>query len=134
MKKLLIILFSLGLSVAASAQHVRGGGYHGGVRRVVVVPSYSIGVGAFAPYYGYGFYNPWFYGYPYGYNNSPRPSKLDLKIEDINNDFKDKKWSVKHDESLSRKERKEKIHELKVDRDQQILDTKKNYYKSDDRS
>lgn len=132
MKKLLIILFSLGLTVAASAQHVRGGGYHGGGRRVVVVPSYSMSIGAFAPYYGYGFYNPWLYGNPYGSNYSPRPSKLDLQIEDINADFKDKKWSVKHGQNLSRQERKQKIHELKVDRDQQILDAKKNYYKSDD--
>ncbi|HWJ29485.1 MAG TPA: hypothetical protein VNS32_23300 [Flavisolibacter sp.] len=131
MKKLLIILFSLGLAFGASAQKR---GYHGGGHRVIIVPRASIGIGAYAPYYGYGFYSPWFYGYPYNYGYySPRPTKLDMQIEDIKADYKDKKWSVKHDESLTKQERKQKIHDLKTDRDQQILDAKKNYYKPDDR-
>jgi hypothetical protein len=127
MKKLFVIIISLGLALGASAQRYfhGGGGYH------YAGPRVSVGIGAYAPFYpSYGYYSP-FYGYPrtygYGYNN--RPSKLTLKIEDIRNDYDDRIWSAKHDTSLSRKERKKMVHELKHERDQAINDAKKNYYK-----
>ena len=133
MKKLLIILFSLGIGFGASAQHgghIAGGGVHYSRPRII------IGGGAYlplSPYMGYGFgYNPLFgYGYPYnqGYRSS-RPTKLDLQIEDIKNDYKDRIWSAKHDDTLSRKERKAKVHELKHERDDAITDAKRNYYKT----
>ena len=124
MKRLLIVLLSLGLVAGASAQ-VHGGGYH------YVRPRVAVVYGAYAPfypYYGFG-YSPFgypYYGAPYGYN---RPSKLTLQIEDIKNDYKDKIWSVKHDKSLSRQDRKQKVRELKHERDQMIDDKKMNYYK-----
>ena len=127
MKTIAIIICALGLTMSASAQKVIHAAPHYYPRTRV-----SVGVGLG---YGYGYYPYWgyspFYGYPpygYGYGYS-RPSKLDLEIQDIRNDYKDKIWSARHDTSLSRKDRRAKVHELKHERDQEILDTKKNYYK-----
>jgi hypothetical protein len=121
-------MLSLALVVGASAQRVKGGGYHYVHPRVTYVyGAYS----PFYPYYGYGFgFSPWGpypYGYsPYAYN---RPSKLSLEIEDIKNDYKDKISSAKHDKSLTKQERKDTVRELKKERDQAIDDKKTNYYK-----
>src|SRR5438309_12101840 len=87
-KKLLIVLFSLGLAFGASAQ--RGGhyvgGYHGG--GVAFYPRTYVGVGLGFGYYPYGgFYGPWSpWGYPYPpyyYGYGAMPSRLALQIEDI---------------------------------------------------
>jgi hypothetical protein len=121
----LIIVCALGLSLHASAQKVVRVAPHYYPRTRV---SIGVGMGAWGPYYPYG-YSP-FYGYPpsyYGYN--ARPTKLDLEIEDIRNDYKDRIWSARHDESLSRKEKRQKVHELKSERDHEILQAKKDYYK-----
>lgn len=137
MKKLVLMLITVGLVFSASAQ------IHAGARRPVIVPRVAI-IGGYSPYsfyspyapylgYGYGFgYNP-FYGNP-GMYHSSRPTKLDLQVEDINNDYKDRIWSVKHDKSLSRSERKAKVHELKHERDSAVIDAKRNYYKTDYKS
>ena len=127
MKKLLIILFSVGLALGASAQrHIGGGGVHVVRPRVAIIGGYA----PFSPYYGYGYgfgYSP-FYAFPPSYTS--RPSKLDLQIEDIRNDYKDRIWSVKHDDSLSKQDRKAKVRELKHDREAAIIDAKRNYYKT----
>jgi hypothetical protein len=121
MKKLLIILFTLGIVVAASAQ--RHGGYYSRPRVIV-------GVGAYYPYAPFGFYSP-FYPYPGYYNNSyHRPSKLEVKLEDIRSDYRDRIWSAKHDTALTRKDRRQKVRELKHERDRVLADTKMNYYKT----
>jgi hypothetical protein len=127
MKKLFIIALSLGLATGVSAQRYfhGGGGYH------YAGPRVSIGIGGYAPFYPYYGFSP-FYAYPrpYGYGaGGYRPSKLALKIEDIKNDYADKIWSAKHDTSLSRKERRKMVHQLKHERDQAITDAKRNYYK-----
>jgi len=121
MKKLLIILAVTGLAFSASASPViRGGRYYHSRPHVIV----SAGIySPFYPYYSYPFYPYPVVGYP------ARPTKLELKIEDIQNDYKDKIWSARHDKSLSRQERKSTVQELKHERDQAIIDTKKNYYK-----
>lgn len=123
----LIIICALGLTLSASAQKVIHAAPHYYVPRARV--SVGVGLGAWGPYYPY-YYSP-FYGYPpyYGYGYSARPSKLDLQIQDIRNDYKDRIWSARHDDSLSRKARRQKVHELKHERDQEILQAKKDYYK-----
>jgi len=120
----LIIICALGLTLSASAQKV-----------IRTVPRYyprthvSVGVGLGGwGYYNPYWYNPW-YAYPPGYMYPSRPSKLDLEIQDIQNDYKDRIWSARHDESLSRRERRQKVHELKTERDNEILQAKKDYYK-----
>jgi hypothetical protein len=127
MKRLLIIFLSLGLAVGASAQRYGhgGGSYgHGGFYRPRV--SIGVGVGAyspFAPYYGYGY--P-YYGYPPAYSVvSPR---LEMKIQDIRADYQDRIRSARHDRSLSHKERKNEIRQLKLDRDEAIMQAKRDYY------
>jgi len=109
---------------SASAQYKGGGHYWGGGRyyhphtRVVV----GLGAGYYSPYY-FPFYSPYDYGYW-------RPSRLELKIEDIQADYKDRIYSVRHDKSISKSERKAMIHQLKSDRELAIHDTQRNYYKS----
>jgi hypothetical protein len=120
----LILICALGLTFHASAQKV-----------IRAVPRYyprtHVAVGVGLGGWGYSpFYSPWyayppgFYpGYP-GYYRSARPSKLDLET-----DYKDRIWSARHDESLSRKERRKEVHDLKIERDRAILQAKKDYYK-----
>jgi hypothetical protein len=122
MKKLLIILFSLVLTLSLSAQHRIGGAgrFYGGSR-------ISVGFGAYAPFYPF-----WGYGYGYGryYNPPYNNSKLAIKIQDIKNDYADKIWSAKHDTSLTRKERRHIVHQLRYERDLAINDAKRNYWKN----
>ena len=134
MKKVLLMLFTVGLVFSASAQ------IHGIPRSVRVIAPRVTVIGGYSPYmglgYGYGYnpyfgYNP-FYG-PRMYRTS-RPTKLDLQIEDITNDYKDRIWSVRHDKNLSSKERRTEVHELKHERDAAIIDAKRNYYKADYKS
>jgi hypothetical protein len=122
MKKLLVVMVVSFLLVGSvSAQHIRGRGHYYAPRVIVS--------GGFYPYYGLGLGGFYPYGlYPRSYAYS-RPSKMTMQIEDIKNDYKDKIWSAKHDKSLPRKERKAKVHELKVERDNEINDLKRNYYK-----
>ena len=136
MKKLVIALVFVGLAVSASAQK----SVRSPIRnprppqKVVVVRSYP----PFSPYFGYGrsFYGypPFGFGYDYGYRYQNRPTRLDLKVEDIKNDYQDRVWSVRHDDGLSRKEKRKKVQELKYNRDKEIIDLKKNYYKTDPRA
>lgn len=130
MKKLFIILFSLGLALGASAQRHGGGhigGHRGGFHHSTII------IGAYAPF---GYYAPWgYYGglwspwnpFPPAYESTP--SKLDLEIQNIREDYKDKIWSARHSD-LSKAERKKEVHELKHERTQAIIEAQKNYYKS----
>ena len=128
MKKLMVIVVALGLAMGASAQRF-GHGYGGG-HGYIAPPRVSVGIGyGYSPFY----YSPFGYSPYYGYNNvyarPYRPSKLELQIEDIKNDYADKIWSAKQDNSLSRKERRKVVHQLRAERDQAVIDAKRNYYK-----
>ncbi|MEO5592774.1 MAG: hypothetical protein ABIR15_04695 [Chitinophagaceae bacterium] len=131
MKKLMVIAVALGLAFGASAQRFGHGGFgRGGGHVYIAPPRVSVGIG-YSPFYA-PYYSPFGYS-PYGYNNvygrSYRPSKMEMKIEDIKNDYKDKIYSAKHDDSLTRKERRQTVHQLRSERDQAINDLKRNYYK-----
>ena len=125
MKKIIAIILICGIGLSASAQHSKGS--HRSVRSHSHL---SIGIGGHS-HYGYGynrFYSP-FNSYPYqsyGYN---RPSQLDLDIQDINNDYRDRISSARQDKSLTRQERKEIIRSLKYEREKAIIDARRNYYK-----
>jgi|SRR6478735_1471962 len=133
MKKLFLILLSMALIYGASAQKIIAGGHY------YTRPRVSVSVGTYAPfypYYGFG-YSPFAYGYGfgygypyYGYHQPYRPSKLDLQVEDIKKDYQDKIWSVKNDKSLSGKEKRKEVRNLKQERDQAVLDARKNYYRA----
>jgi hypothetical protein len=128
MKKLMVIVVALGLAMGASAQRF-GHGYGGG-HTYIAPPRVSVGIGyGYSPFY----YSPFGYSPYYGYDNMYarpyRPSKLELQIEDIKNDYADKIWSAKQDNSLTRKERRKVVHQLRAERDQAVIDAKRNYYK-----
>jgi hypothetical protein len=122
MKKLFVVMMALLLVASVSAQRFRhgGGGYY--APRVIIsggfYPYYGLGLGGFYP----GFYAP----YSRAYN---RPSKMTMQIEDIRNDYADKITSAKHDKTISRKERRKIVRGLKAERNTEIDDLKRNYYK-----
>jgi hypothetical protein len=117
MKKLLIIGLALALTVGASAQKIRGGFYR---PRTYVVLGGGFG---YSPFYS-PFYNPYFPGY-YSYH---RPSKLDMQIADIKSDYNDRIWSVRHDKTVPRRQRRKEIHELRHERDIAVSDAERNYH------
>src|ERR1700761_1674599 len=136
MKKLMIVLFSLGLAFGASAQR---GGFHGGVAVGGHAyygggwgyPRTYVGLGFGAPWWGwnYGWYGPWDGGYPgYYYGYGSMPNQLELQGQDIKKDYSQQITDVRHDKSLTRKERRAKIDELKTERDNAIVDARHQYF------
>lgn len=125
MKAVVMILMVMGLTTGLFAQKiVRGGGHVVRVRPVIAV-------GAVAPFYGFGMgYNP-FWGNPFynNYNMHSRPTRLDLQIADIKNDYQQKISSARSDKSISKSERKQIVRDLKHAREQEIIDAKRDYYK-----
>lgn len=87
--------------------------------------SISVGVGSPSPYYS-PFYRPYPY---YGAPVYSRPSRLENEIADIKADYNDRIWSARHDNSLSKSERKREIRRLKSERDRAIRDVEYNYHR-----
>jgi hypothetical protein len=141
-------MLSLGLAVSASAQPKLGGMARRGfsapnVRSnpktnvTVIVPSYR-----FNPYYGglgyrsmYGFASPYAFGYsPFADPFYPsqrvvaEPSPLDLAIDDIKEEYNYRIDNAKDDKNLSKDERKQLVRDLKHQREDAIIEAKKNYY------
>jgi hypothetical protein len=140
MKKLMIIIIMvLVLGTTASAQkNFNRISWTFWKRRLVV--------GAHIPVYHYFYYRPWYrplyYHHPYfyydpffaGYYAPPypdyyRPSKLHMEIADIKHDYDEKIESARNDKSLTGKERRKQVRELKHERDHAIEDAERNYYK-----
>lgn len=131
MKKLIVIMLSLGLALGASAQRGHGGGGHVYVRSPRVV----VGIGAYSPFYspyyglGLGFGYPFGYPYGYPYNYGYRhESKLDLQIADIKSDYQHQIKDTRRDKSIPRSERKAKIRDLKYQREKEITQAKRDYF------
>jgi hypothetical protein len=123
MKKLFAILLLSWVALSASAQHSMGS--HRAVRSHV-----SIGIGS--PSYGYGngynrYYSP-FNTFPSRSYNYNRPSQLDLNIQDIENEYRDRIWSVRHDKAISRQQRKENLRALRYEKEKAIIDARRGYY------
>ncbi|HXB07383.1 MAG TPA: hypothetical protein VNW04_09710 [Puia sp.] len=135
MKRIFVLLLSLGLVVGASAQrgHFAGGGgfYHGGGHVVVVSRPYvGFGFGYGYPWgYPYGWYGPWGMPYPpYYYGYGAMPSQLELQVQDIRRDFDQQIKDVKHDKSLTRQERRAKVDQLKQDKENTIVQARHDYF------
>jgi hypothetical protein len=121
MKRMLIILTLTGLAFSVSAQKFYGRGYYARPRVV-------ISTGFYSPFYPYGYFSPY---YAFGYPIPPmRETRLELRLENIRNDYRDRIWSARHDKTLTRSQRRATVHALKHERDQAILDAKRNYYKT----
>ena len=142
MKKLFVILFSLGLALGASAQrggHVGGGHFGGGYAhspRVFIGGGFGYGYG-FGPYYPYyGLYSPWGFGYPppYYYGYGAMPSRLAVQIEGIKSDAKEEIKMTRHDKTLTHADKRAKIKQLKTDRDQAVVQARKDFYNNSRRN
>lgn len=127
MKNLLIILSLFLLSLTASAQKVirGGGGFHGGYPRVRPV----ISVGAYAPLYPYGFYSPFYNPYYYPDYSYRYPARLRMKLDAIRDDYQQQIKETRHDKTMTGKERRAKVRELKTEKDRAIIDAKKDFFK-----
>lgn len=145
MKRMFIVLFSLGLAYGASAQRgfaghgYVGGGFHGGYHpyyspRVYYAPSYfgwgwGLGLG-----WGWGipgWYGPAYYPYgypPYYYGRGPMPSALQEQIDGIKSDYKAQIKDVKHDKALSHSEKNQKVNSLEQERDAAITQARHDFY------
>ncbi len=129
MKNLLIILSLFLLSFTASAQKVirGGGGFHGGGYTRVYRP--VISVGAYAPLYPYGFYSPFYNPYYYPDYSYRYPARLKMKLDAISDDYQQQIKETRHDKTMTGKERREKIRELKTEKARAIIDAKKDFFK-----
>ena len=124
----MILGLGLALGAAAAQPKLAGGGrFAGGGRPVKVIVARPYGY--YPSRFGYNpFYSP-FYGYnsfyysPYAFQ--PSPSKLDLEIEQINNDYHHEIADVRHDATLSKAERKQKIRDLRHEKENSVIEAKK---------
>ncbi len=131
---MILLCVGISLSALAGGPRVTGSGVKGGVphsKVVIVSPRFY---GSYAGF-GYGYaYNPFFSPFAYNsfyypYNVQPsQPSKLDLEIEQINTDYRHDVADIRHDNTLSSSERKQKIRDLQHDKQSSILDAKQKYY------
>lgn len=121
MKRIFLLVFLLSAIVTSTFANVSGGHFRGGGYRhsTIIING------------GYGYYNPFgfYYGYPY-YSAPAIPTKLDMQIADIKNDYADKIKSVRLDNSLTRPEKREQIREFKRERNVDVMNAQRNYYKS----
>ncbi|WP_118953209.1 hypothetical protein [Taibaiella helva] len=122
MKKVgLVLLFSA--IVSGAWARVPGGHFLDGFgHRVIVVNG-----GLYHPFYSTWGFN---YGYPYYNSITPPPSKLDIEIAGIRNDYADKIRSVKMDPSLTKSERKAQVKIFREERKLDVINAERNYYKS----
>ncbi|QJB30133.1 hypothetical protein HF324_01635 [Chitinophaga oryzae] len=121
MKRIFLLVFLLAAVITSASANVPGGHFRGGYGHTVIVHG-----GFYSPFYApFGYY----YGYPY-YTAPYVPTKLDIQITGIKNDYADKIKSVKLDNSLTRQEKREQIREFKRDRNLDILNAQRDYYKS----
>jgi hypothetical protein len=138
MKKLLLILLTVGVVSGAYAQrgHFAGGGFYGGEGRTVIVGGYSPYYAYPRAYWGFGLGYPYlypYYGYPYGPYGYGM-SRLQGQIEGIKQDYADRIESVRMDNTITGKERRAQIRQLKKDRDAAIDQAKRDYWKTPSRT
>jgi hypothetical protein len=144
-KKLFIILFSLGFAFGVSAQrggHAVGGGFHGGYVGGYYPRAYvGVGVGygwglGWGLGWGYpGLYGPWGYPYPpYYYGYGAMPPQLSDQINGIKGDYKAQIKDVKHDKTLPRDERNQRINQLEKQRDAAITQARHDFYNRSNRN
>lgn len=143
MKKLIGLLLATGITLGSFAQArvIRGNintvRPSGGKTTVVVVPRssfyspYAYGLRPYGMYpYGYSYYNMYGFAPQAQYRE---PTKLDLEIEQIKSDYHHEISDARHDQSVSKQERKQRVRDLKHERDNAIIAAKQDYYNSRER-
>jgi hypothetical protein len=131
MKTIVMVCLAVVLTTAVSAQKYNRSRYP----QPRVRTSISVGIGS--PYYS-PYRSPFLRSYPsYGTRSLPyysapvysRPARLEMEISDIRADYNDRIWSVRHDKSLSKFERKAEIRRLKSERDRALRDAEFSYHR-----
>ena len=123
MKTILIMCLAFVITTGGSAQKYNGYLYP----KPRVHTSISVGIGT--PYYT-PYYSPFYRPYPYYVTPIySKPTRLENEIADIKADYNDRIWSAKHDNSLSKSERKADVRRLKSERDRAIRDAEYNYHR-----
>ncbi len=138
MKRIMVIMLALGLAITTGAHATSPvKGVYPRARVIVVSPYYG-----YAPGFGFRyspFYNPYnspfyspFYDPFYRSGSIERiPSELQLKIDEIENNYSYQISTARGDKSVSKAERKQKIRELKHQRESAIIAAKRNYYNAE---
>ncbi len=129
MKKfIVVVVICVGLGFTASAQKVRTIAVYHPV--YAFHPALGFGVGYYPAFYSpFGFYGlPYGAYYPYG-NMYSRPSQLQKEEEDIRSDYADRIYSVRQDDSLTNKQKRQEVRLLKKQRDQEIHNLVADYHK-----
>lgn len=138
MKQIIILVFAFSLTVSANAQKgIRSG--RAPVRTQVVVaapiyPSWGFGYGfgaRFSPFFSpfnAPFYDPFYDPYNRG-RISRVPAELQLRLDEIENDYNFKVSSARNEKSVAGKERRQKIRELKYEREAALIDARRNFLK-----
>jgi len=123
MKTILMMCLAFVITTGASAQKYNRHTYP----QPRVHTSISVGIGS--PYYS-PYYSPFYRLYPYyGTPIYSRPTRLENEIANIKADYNDRIWSAKHDNSLSKSERKAEVRRLKSERDRAIRDAEYSYHR-----
>jgi hypothetical protein len=123
MKTIVMFCIAVVITASASAQKYSRPRYPQPRTRT----SISVGIGA--PYYS-PYYSPFYRPYPYyGIPIYSRPTRLENEIADIKADYNDRIWSAKHDNSLSKSDRKAEVRRLKSERDRAIRDAEYSYHR-----
>jgi hypothetical protein len=131
MKQLMVVLLMLGLTMSAGAQgKIRSNGFHSRPKVIVVTPP---------AYYGFGYrYSPFYNPYNSFYSpfNEPYyrpsvieriPSELQLKVDEIENEYAYRISNVRHNKSIAGKERRQQIRDLKHQREQEVITAKQRF-------
>ncbi|WP_207496939.1 hypothetical protein [Aridibaculum aurantiacum] len=142
MKYLIVTVLAFGLAASAEAQNKVRSTAPSRARVVVaapVVPAWGMGMGMgfgwgparWSPFYS-PFYDPFYDPYYRGRMVQSRvPSELQLKLDEIVNEYDYRISSTRNDNSLSGKERRQKIRELRYQKEGALIDAKRNYLKSE---
>ena len=128
MKHIIAMLSILAITTGVMAAPGAGRIIRPASRSVVIFHQPYYGGFGYRPYYSPWGYNAFYNPYGYGYRYAPRPSKLDLNIEEISNDYSEQISDVRHDNSISGSERRSQIRNLRHERDGRIIQAKKDYY------
>lgn len=138
MKPVLVILLMLGLATSVDAQTKVRGGTPIRTRVILaapIVPAWSfgfgLGAGRFSPFYS-SFYSPFndpfndpYYRRPVG--QSLVPDELQVTLDEIENDYDYQIARTRDDEKLKGKERRQKLRELKYDREAALIKARKSF-------
>jgi hypothetical protein len=132
MKKIIIIMVSMTLSLGAFAQHKVAVMPHSHPHRshiathIYVTPVDRFGFGYDYPYFGYPNYG--FYPYPY-YNYMPMSAyNLNRQVTSIRSEYSYKIKAVRKDKSIVKSQRKQQILALKSEREKAIASAENSFY------